>query len=343
VPSSAGVLLEPVGLLQGADARRAVLSGQAVWLTGGPWAFLFAREIGGNGELLPAAALPSIWSNAVASLTKPRPAWAGFSSWPVVMGILNVTPDSFSDGGQHLDPRRAITAGLAMAAEGAGIVDVGGESTRPRSHPVPPPVEQARILPVIKALTAEGVTVSVDTRNAATMDAALAAGARIVNDVSGLSHDPASASVVARQGCPIILMHTRGTPQTMHAHAHYTDIVREVVEELNGRLTHAEAQGIAPAQIALDPGIGFAKMPADNLALLGRLPALSALERPIVCGLSRKRFIRLLGQAGTAAASDPGSIAGALFAFSRNAAILRVHDVPGTVQALRVWQGLADC
>ena len=166
--------------------------------------------------------------------------WAGLDlGRPLVMGILNVTPDSFSDGDADADTMTAIAAGRALAADGADIVDVGGESTRPGAEPVPQDVEQARILPTIRTLAEEGVCVSVDTRNAATMRAALDAGARIVNDVSGLTHDPLAASLVARRGCPVVIMHMRGTPQTMNAEAHYRDVIAEVRAELATRVRAA--------------------------------------------------------------------------------------------------------
>jgi dihydropteroate synthase len=331
-----------MGLLHGADARRAVEAGLARPLAGGPNAFLL---ICGDTGPVPVAQAPAEWSAALDRLSAPLTPWAGLPpvplSGPVVMGILNVTPDSFSDGGKHLDPARAVEAGRAMAAAGALIVDVGGESTRPReSRPVSPAEEQDRILPVVAALAADGVTVSVDTRHAATMEAALDAGARIINDVSGLTHDPAAAAVVARRGCPVVLMHMRGTPETMDGCATYGDVAREVADELADRLHRAEAAGIATAQVALDPGIGFAKRARQSAELLDRLPLLAGLGRPLLVGLSRKRFVRALAETADPAANDPGSIAGALHACGRGAAIIRVHDVPGTVQALKVWQGL---
>jgi dihydropteroate synthase len=258
------------------------------------------------------------------------------------MGVLNVTPDSFSDGGRHLDPARAIAAGLAMAEAGAALVDVGGETTRPRAAPTPPEEERRRILPVIRALAAHGVAVSVDTRNAATMAAALDAGARVVNDVSALAHDPDAARVVAGAGCPVVLMHMRGTPATMHEHASYADVAQEVARELALSIEAAEAAGIARAAIAIDPGIGFAKMAADNLALLPRLPLLLGLGRPLVVGVSRKRFIGTLAGEPAPARRLPGSLAAALHAAGHGAAMLRVHDVAETVQALRVWRALAS-
>lgn len=330
-------MLEPLGILHGADARRAVEAGLARWLAGGPNAFLLARD---TGDPVPLATAPACWADALDRLSVPVQPWAGLPAGPLVMGILNATPDSFSDGGKHLDRGRAIEAGLAMATAGAAIVDVGGESTRPGAADVPPDEEQERVVPVVAALATEGVAVSVDTRNASTMAAALDAGARIVNDVSGLTHDPAAAALCARRGCPVVLMHMRGTPATMDAHARYGDVAAEVADELATRLRDAEAAGIAPAQVALDPGIGFAKTARQSAALLDRLPLLAGLGRPILVGLSRKRFVGALGGEVAPAGRDPGSIAGAIFALGRGAAIIRVHDVPGTVQALRVWQGL---
>ncbi len=333
-------MLEPLGILHGADARRAVEAGLAQPLAGGPSAFLLVRDPRSSAGPIAVASAPAKWADAIVQLSAPLPPWAGLPAGPVVMGILNATPDSFSDGGKHFDPRRAVEAGLAMAASGATIVDVGGESTRPGAVDVPPGEEQGRVLPVIAALVAEGVIVSADTRNASTMAAALDAGARIINDVSGLSHDPAAAALCARCGCPVILMHMRGTPATMDAHARYQDVAVEVADELMQRQQAAEAAGIVPEQIALDPGIGFAKTARQSAELLDRLPLLAGLGQPILVGLSRKRFVGALGGEIAPAARDLGSIAGAIHALGRGAAIIRVHDVPGTVQALRVWQGL---
>lgn len=269
--------------------------------------------------------------------------WAGFDlARPLIMGILNATPDSFSGGGATQGPSALIETGLAMRAAGAAIIDVGGESTRPGAAVVPPDIEIARIVPVIGGLARDGATVSVDTRNAATMRAALDAGARIVNDVSGLRHDPEAAGLVAAAACPVILMHMRGTPATMSAQALYDDVVADVLAELAATRDAALAAGIAPAAIALDPGFGFAKRGAQNVALLRALPSFRALGHPVLAGVSRKRFIGELAGEPDPARRDPGSIAAALFAAGRGAAILRVHDVPGTVQALRVWQALAD-
>lgn len=268
---------------------------------------------------------------------KPK-SWAGLTlDRPRVMGILNVTPDSFSDGGRHADPAVAIDAGHRMIASGADILDIGGESTRPGAAPVHPDEEQARVLPVISVLAAEGFRISVDTRNTATMAAALDAGATIVNDVSALTYDPEAASVVATRGCPVVLMHMRGTPATMNSFARYEDVATEVVGELSLRLEAAERAGIARERIVLDPGIGFAKMPGQSIAMLHSLGALLALGCPILVGVSRKSLIGKLAGVTKPQERGPGSLAAGLWAVAHGASILRVHDVAETVQALRVW------
>jgi dihydropteroate synthase len=288
-------------------------------------------------------AVPDDFAPVLAAVCAPRPAFAGLPGpGPWVMGIVNVTPDSFSDGGRHFTLEAAVEAGLAMRAAGADLVDIGGESTRPGAAPVTPEQEQARILPVIEALAREGVAVSVDTRHAATMQAALAAGARVVNDVTGLAHDPQAAGVVAAAGAPVVLMHMRGTPQTMMDHARYSDVAAEVAGELAGRIAAAEAAGIARADIAVDPGIGFAKDHAQNAELLDRLAVLLGLGCHVLAGVSRKRFIGHLTGEDVAARRGPGSLAAALAALDRGATILRVHDVAETVQAVRVWRGVRE-
>jgi dihydropteroate synthase len=257
------------------------------------------------------------------------------------MGILNVTPDSFSDGGRYADPAAAIEVGRMMVQDGADIVDVGGESTRPGAPVVDPAEEQARILPVIRGLADTGIRVSVDTRNATTMQAALDAGALIVNDISGLCHDPAAASVVARSSCPVVLMHMRGTPADMNARAIYTDVVQEVVAELTARRRRALDAGVADDAIALDPGIGFAKLADHSVALLRGLRQVVALGHPVLVGVSRKSFIGRLTGEDDPRARIAGSLAGSLFAYSQGVSILRVHDVAATTQALKVWHALA--
>jgi dihydropteroate synthase len=257
---------------------------------------------------------------------------------PVIIGILNASPDSFANGGVAA----GVDAGLAMIDQGADWLDIGGESTRPGSEPVLPAEEQARVLPLIQGLSGCGVPLSIDTRNASTMQAALDAGATIVNDITGLTHDPASAGVVARAGCRVVLMHMRGTPRTMTRLTDYGDVVAEVVGELSDRVTAAEQAGISRDRIIIDPGIGFAKTAEQNLALLRRLDAFAALCLPILVGVSRKSFIGAYGQQPDPLRRAPGSIAAALFALDRGAAILRVHDVAETVQAVRVWTALRE-
>lgn len=269
--------------------------------------------------------------------------WAGVVlDRPRVMGVLNVTPDSFSDGGRHAAAEAAIRAGLAMAEAGADIIDVGGESTRPGAQAVPQEQERLRVLPVIRALCRGGALVSVDTRNAATMRAALEAGARIVNDVSGLTHDAGAAPVVAESGCAVVLMHMRGTPATMSRHAEYADVVGEVRDALARRVAAALAAGIRPDALALDPGIGFAKRGPHSVALLRNLPVLAGLGYPLLVGISRKNVIGLLSGESVPARRLGGSLAAGLFAATRGASILRVHDVRETVQALRVWHFLCS-
>ncbi len=272
----------------------------------------------------------------------PPASWAGLTlDRPRVMGVVNVTPDSFSDGGALQDTDHAVAAGLAMAAAGADIIDVGGESTRPGAAPADPERERERVVPVVRRLAAAGLIVSIDSRHAATMRAALDAGARIVNDVSGLAHDPDAASLVAERACPVVLMHMRGQPATMMAHAKYADVAGEVKAELMALVAAAERAGVARMRMALDPGIGFAKRAEHSIELLRRLGEVAELGFPLLVGLSRKAFIGRLSGEPVACKRVDGSVAAGLFAVSRGASILRVHDVAATVQALKVWQALS--
>jgi dihydropteroate synthase len=336
-------LIEPLGLIDGPAAADCDAAGLALPLAGGPAAFTLARliEPGSDDRVVAAHAVPGELQTALQPVVRAPAPWGGLTApWPWVMGVLNVTPDSFSDGGLHLDPERAIAAGLRMSEAGADLIDVGGESTRPGAEPVPPEAERARILPVIRALVAAGVVVSVDTRNAETMAAAHEAGARIVNDVSALRYDPAAAATVARLGCPVILMHMRGVPATMMQLTQYRDVAVDVTRELAESVAAAEAAGIASDRIAIDPGFGFAKGAGQNEALLRRLPLLLNLGRVILVGLSRKGVIGQLSGEDDRRQRMPGSVAAALYAASRGAAMIRVHDVAETVQAKRVWHAL---
>jgi dihydropteroate synthase len=286
--------------------------------------------------------VPAAWAAlAAACEAAPPPILPGLpADRPLVMGVINVTPDSFSDGGDHFRADDAIAAGEAMVDAGADILDIGGESTRPGAERIPPAEEIGRIVPVVAAL-ARRAPVSIDTRNAATMQAALAAGARIVNDVSGLTHDPAAAGVIADAECPVVLMHMRGTPATMNTLATYDDVALDVHDELADRLAAAEQAGIARGRIILDPGVGFAKTAEQNLELLRRLRLFRGFGRPLLVGVSRKRFIGHYGGAPDPKARLAGSLAAGLWAAINGASILRVHDVAETVQALRVWRAIA--
>ena len=261
---------------------------------------------------------------------------------PRVMGVINVTPDSFSDGGDFADAGTAIAAGHAMCAAGADILDVGGESTRPGSDPVTPDAERARVLPVIEALAAAGATVSIDSRRAAVMRAALAAGAAVVNDVSALSADPDSPAVVAAAGAPVVLMHMLGEPKTMQRDPVYVDAPLDVYDTLEARIAACEAAGIPRQRIAVDPGIGFGKTLDHNLAILRDIGIFHGLGCALLLGVSRKSFITLI--AGEAAPKErlPGSLAAALAGLDRGVQIVRVHDVAETVQALAVWRAITD-
>ncbi|MCQ8279029.1 dihydropteroate synthase [Acetobacteraceae bacterium KSS8] len=333
-------LIVPLGLLHGEAAHHACDAGLALPLAGGPSAFTVCGLSGPDGmQLVRVGDRPASWQQTLARLTRPLPA-AGLPPGALVMGILNVTPDSFSDGGRHSAPAAAIDAALRMREQGADLIDVGGESTRPGAAPVTPAEEQDRVLPVVERLRAEGILVSVDTRNAVTMRAALRAGATAINDVSALAHDPEAGRVVAEAGCPVMLMHMRGTPQTMGALAQYDDVAVEVTRELAASVARAVAAGIAPDRILVDPGLGFAKTTAHNLELLRRLPILLNLGCRIVLGASRKRFVGEIGGEPDPSRRDPGSLAAILPALAIPDIVLRVHDVPGTVQAVRLWRAM---
>jgi dihydropteroate synthase len=255
---------------------------------------------------------------------------------PAVMGVLNVTPDSFSDGGAYLDPDAAVAHARRMARDGAALIDVGGESTRPGAEPVPLEEELRRVLPVLERLGAESVApLSVDTAKAAVARAALEAGVVFVNDVTALRGDPGMAAVVAESGAELCLMHMLGDPRTMQDDPRYEDVVSEVKDFLEERLGFAVSEGIPEERVWLDPGIGFGKTLAHNLELLRRLDEIVAVGRPVVVGVSRKRFIgTLTGKA------EPDRMAGGLaanvLAFERGAHMFRVHDVAETIEALTV-------
>ncbi|MCZ8171260.1 MAG: dihydropteroate synthase [Brevundimonas sp.] len=259
------------------------------------------------------------------------------------MGILNITPDSFSDGGQFMDdPDVAAAHAAVMLEAGAAIIDTGGESTRPGAAAVWEGDELKRVIPMIERLASSGAAISIDTRRPAVMEAALAAGAHIINDVSALRHDPRSLEFAARSGVPVVLMHASGDGEDLHANSTYGDVVLDVFDWLATRRDAAIAAGIPREKIVLDPGIGFGKSVADNLALLNALPLFHALGQPLLVGVSRKRMIGALSGEAPAHQRLGGSIMLATKALEAGVQLLRVHDVPETVQALRVWRGLRD-
>ncbi len=254
------------------------------------------------------------------------------------MGVVNVTPDSFSDGGERFDPARAIEAGVRMAEQGADVIDVGGESTKPGADAVSADEEYRRVLPVIEGLRARvSIPISIDTYKAATAEAALAAGASMVNDVSGLRYEPALAGVVARHGAPIVLMHTRGRSKTMYEQATYTDVVDEVLDELRESIAFATGAGVPKSCVLVDPGLGFAKEAAHSYEALARLDEFSELGCPILVGPSRKSFLTKAIGRNVAAADRDWATAGAVAAASlAGAHIVRVHAVSDMLQVARV-------
>jgi dihydropteroate synthase len=262
---------------------------------------------------------------------------------PVVVGVLNVTPDSFSDGGRYAGVDAAVAHGMALHADGAHVVDIGGESTRPGARRIDAATESARVLPVIRELAAAGVPMSIDTTRASVAAAAVEAGVRMVNDVSGGLADPGMAAVVAAAGCPWVLMHWRGHSEHMRELARYGDVVAEVAAELTARVDDAVRAGVAPENIIIDPGLGFAKRPEHNWALSARLPELVALGHPVLFGASRKSYLGAL-LAGPDGAPRPvaervaATLATSVLAVAAGAWGVRVHDVRGTVDALAVWR-----
>ncbi len=277
----------------------------------------------------------------LANLARPRPALAGLSlERPRLMAVLNVTPDSFSDGGDFFDPARAIEHGLALLEAGADIIDVGGESTRPGAAPVSLEEEARRVVPVVKALAERGARVSIDTRHATVMRAALEAGAAILNDVSGLAGDPESLRVAAESGAPVVLMHMRGEPGTMQQAPRYENAALDVYDWLEARVEACLAAGIPLARIVVDPGIGFGKSLEHNLDILRNLSLYHGLGAALLLGVSRKRFIAALSRDEPPKERLPGTLAASLEGLNQGCQILRIHDLAAFTQARAVWEGL---
>jgi dihydropteroate synthase len=299
-------------------------------------------ERGGPGRIVAARALPQ---DALDRLCAPRAALAGLSlDRPRLMGILNVTPDSFSDGGRFLGTGAALIQARAMALAGAEIIDIGGESTRPGAAEVPVSAEIARTVPVIGELVAGGLAtpISIDTRKVGVARAALAAGAAMINDVSALTFDAEMAALVAGADVPVVLMHSRGSPKTMQDNPHYDDVLIDIFDALAERVEAVVAAGVARDRIVIDPGIGFGKTVEHNLVLIRGLSLFHALGLPVLLGASRKRFIGTIGGEPVPDQRLAGSLAVALAGVAQGVQILRVHDVVETRQALALWRAIGE-
>jgi dihydropteroate synthase len=331
----------PIALVFGPDVARMVSQGDALPLAGLPQiGFTQVEVITRDGprierEYLRLSGVDD--SKALERLSAQRPDFAGLQlSATRLMGIVNVTPDSFSDGGLAATADAAIAHGKALAAEGADILDIGGESTRPGSDAVAEDDELRRVLPVIAELAASHL-VSTDTRKARVMRESIHAGARVINDVSALRHDGKSAAVIAEEGVAVVLMHAQGEPKTMQLQPKYDDVLLDVYDALAERIAAAEAAGIARANICIDPGIGFGKVFRQNLDLLSGLTLFHGLGVPLLVGLSRKGFVGALTGEKVAGQRVHGSVGGALQAALAGAHILRVHDVKASREALSVF------
>jgi len=346
-------LIRPTGFVEspfGHDGKVARLAGGMNWFSA-----VELIDIDGHrrssSELVPVEDLESRFDDDLATqwqaLTKPRPplqlgARTVRLDQPQVMGIVNATPDSFSDGGQFADAAAAAEAGAQMTAQGAAIVDVGGESTRPGARSIWEGDEIERVAPVIRQLASGGAAVSCDTRKADVMTAAIEAGANMINDVSALTYDARSAEVAAGLKVPVVLMHHQGAPEVMQDDPRYDDVLIEVYFWLEARIAAAVEAGVAREHILVDPGFGFGKNVGHNLELMNGLALFQSLGCPVVVGASRKRTIGALSGEAPADKRIGGSLAFAMKAFEQGSQIVRVHDVPETVQALRTWRGMRD-
>ena len=346
--ADAKLYLRPIGFLYGDMAAKAVAEGVALPLAGGAIAFTAAELIEGTPRAAKrrlvtaqdlARSRDADLDLVLKRVTAPRPPFAGFAfTRPLIMGIVNVTPDSFSDGGLYDTTEGAIVHAAELAKDGAEIVDVGGESTRPGSDAVEEGEELSRVIPVLEGLAGLRAAVSIDTRKASVARAAAKVGVKIFNDVSAMTYDQDSLAAAAETGLSVILMHAKGEPKTMQDDPRYDDVALEVYDYLALRIEAAEAAGIDRSRIAADPGIGFGKTLAHTLTLLANLSLLHGLGVPLLVGASRKRFISGVAGGETPQSREAGSFAVALVAAAQGAQILRVHDVAGTRQALSVWR-----
>jgi dihydropteroate synthase len=353
------VYVIPQGIVSGAAAAAAIVGGQGWPIADGPRAFAavgiaLRQKVGAALAVLPFTEAIA-WaedeglvvarhvSGLIHRIGSRRKPWAGLAlDRPAVMGVVNVTPDSFSDGGEVFSTDEAVARGLAMAEAGAAIVDVGGESTRPGADPVSPDEEARRVVPVVRGLAERGVTVSIDTRHAAVMAEAVEAGARIVNDVTALA-DPAALATVARLGVAVCLMHMQGDdPRTMQADPRYDCAPLDVFDVLAARIEACVGAGIARESLCVDPGIGFGKTPAHNAQVLACLGMYHGLGLPVLLGVSRKSFVARLSKGEPAKQRLPGTLAAELAGLGAGVQIVRVHDVPETIQAIRVWEAIGQ-
>ncbi len=361
IAADAEIYLRPTGFVDapfGHDGQVARLAGGLLWFSA---VEIIARPLGERRAaqcLVPVAGLETAraglsheqknaFDRQWAALTAARPALdlGGRTlrfDQPAIMAILNITPDSFSDGGAHADAADAAAHAVDMAAAGAAIIDLGGESTRPGAQLVWEGDEIARVVPVLERLKAAGLILSIDTRKASVMEAALSAGAQIVNDVSGLTYDRRSLPVVAASGAPVVIMHTQGDPKVMQDAPRYADAPLDVFDWLAERRDAALAAGVAADRIILDPGIGFGKSLRHNLELLNHLSLFHGLGCPLLLGASRKRLIGALSNEAPVDRRLGGSVALVMAGLAQGVQIIRVHDVQESVQALHVWRGLRD-
>ncbi|MCX8501565.1 MAG: dihydropteroate synthase [Alphaproteobacteria bacterium] len=336
---------EPTAIGRGTTAAAMVATGDATWLAGGVHGLAFTAVEHHSQVQTRTLSLPEMRHNypaALELLSRPRPDFAGLAmTGAQIMGIVNVTPDSFSDGGDNFSPTTALARADAMLKAGASIIDVGGESTRPGSEPVAPEEEWRRVAPVIEDLVRQGVTVSLDSRNSSVMERAIDKGVRMINDVSALNHDPRAIEVVARSQVPVILMHMRFDPATMNRAPFYHNLLPDILGELNHAVKRADAAGIARHNLMIDPGIGFAKNSVHNQGLMAHLAGLHGLGLPLLLGASRKGL--LSGDANRRVEPKHrlgSSLTAALIGLAAGVHWLRVHDVFETAQAVEVWQAI---
>ncbi|MFQ5984422.1 MAG: dihydropteroate synthase [Alphaproteobacteria bacterium] len=354
---AARLYLCPIGLATGAVAEAQLAAGHGRRLAGGRFVFstceVLVREPDRVLSVVASLADIAAWARQLdeaaarridellARLTASRPPLARLElGRPLVMGVINVTPDSFSDGGDFLNPKAAIAYGRALVEAGADILDVGGESTRPGSDPVGAEEEIRRVVSVVEGLARDGAVVSIDTRRAVVMRRALEAGARMINDVSALTFDRATLDVAAAAAVPVVLMHARGDPKTMQVDPVYDHAPLDIFDYLEARVAACEAAGIPRERLVVDPGIGFGKTVEHNVEILESLSLLHGIGCPILLGVSRKSFIGGLSGKEVAKERLPGSLVSGFHGLSQGVQILRVHDVPESVQALTVWEAL---